>query len=335
MKALLKKSLARGGVLAGIDRFGRWRNRHRLLTVMYHGVTRQEYDPPVWTQLPERIFRRQIAFLARYYRPVTLQQVLDAIAGDRPLPPRAVLVTFDDGLRNNATVAWPILQEFQVPAAIFLTVDFIGTDRFFWVDELYLYLVEGKRQGISLPLQRWPEASVLLARGDVWGAYLEVVETCKRMPQQERVDLLEQLRKAVSLNRAEWAEDFGLLDWQQVGEMAAEGLIDFGAHTATHQILTGMEPTQIEAELVTARQTLENRLQRPVTSFCYPNGRKGVDFNPDHETLLKRIGYRCAFATDRALFRPAVDNPMAIGRIPAGHDLTSDPAWFRLSAARG
>jgi len=302
---------------------------------MYHGVTGNTYDPPAWTQLPKSIFVNQIKFLKKYYQPVSLQQVIAAISGGEALPQNAVLITFDDGLRNNATVAWPILQKFETPATIFLTVDFIDTDRFFWVDELYLNLVEARRSKVGLALKGYPEALRLFNNGDTWGAYLILVESMKRLSEEQRKLYLGEIESRVKFNRNRYSEDFGMLSWKQVERMFQSGLIDYGVHTATHQILTGLDSNQFEKEIVIPRQTLESKLKTPVTSFCYPNGRKGIDFVDEHELILRQNGYDCAFTTNRSLFRVREDNPMAIGRMPAGYDLTSYPEWFRLSISRG
>ena len=334
MRKRLKSLLAGALVCMGADAFGRWRNRHKLLVVMYHGVTRHNYHPPVWTQLPEAVFRRQMEFLAHAYRPVSLQLVLRAIVGEELLPERAVLITFDDGLRNNATVAWPILRQMGMPAAIFLTVDFIGTDRFFWVDELYMHLIEAVRSGKEWPLADIAGINELLRSKRIWDAYLVMVEQYKRLPESVRQERMAPLTTALPFDRSVYQEDFGLMDWQQVAAMHGENTVDFGVHTATHQILTQMDPAKTEHELVASKSILEERLGHQVKAFCYPNGRQGHDFLPEHERLLREIGYTCAFATDKGLFDPAHDNPYAIGRVPAGNDLTSCPQFFRINTAR-
>lgn len=332
-KNTIKKRLADTLVGIGVDRLGRWINRHKLLTVMYHGITRQNYDPPVWTQLPADVFETQIKFLNKHYKLVSLKQVVAAINSETVLPERALLITFDDGLRNNATVAWPVLQKYEIPATIFLTVDFIGTDKFFWVDELYIYLVEAEKNRVDLHLGRFNKAERLLNSGDIWGAYLNIVEALKRISDADRGNFLQALQQQVTFDRKIYFEDFGLLGWDQVMAMANGGLISFGAHTATHQILTQMDSTQVENELIEPRNKLTKVLERNVTEFCYPNGRFGVDFTADHSALLQQIGYSCAFSTDRKFFRPTVEDPFSIGRIPAGNDFTSYPNRFRLSTA--
>jgi len=169
--------------------------------------------------------------------------------------------------------------------------------------------------------------------GDVWGAYVEMVEAYKRVSVSVRTERLARLEAAVPLNRTAFCEDFGLLDWSQVQIMEREGLLDFGVHTATHKILTQMVPADMGREILGARKTLEHHLSRSVAAFCYPNGRPGIDFYDEHKETLRQNGYRCAFTTHRALFKPGVDDAFSIGRIPAGHDATSYPEIFRWNCA--
>lgn len=333
MRGKVKQILARSLIYFKADKLGRWLNRRKLLVVMYHGVTSRSYDPPVWTQLPESIFRAHIEFLSRYYFPVSLRQVMAAIAGRQPLPDRAVLLTFDDGLRNNATVVWPILRQFNVPATIFLTVDYIGTDQLLWVDELYFYIVEAARRGINIKLQGSSLAQELFQRGDIWGAYVEIVEAYKRTDRDIRTERLDLLEAEVPLNRTKLNEDFGLLHWDQVRAMHLGGLIDFGVHTATHVILTQMAPVDVHREIFHAKETIEGNLNQSVEAFCYPNGRPDIDFGEEHKAILRQAGYHCAFSTKCALFDPATDDAFSISRVPAGNDASSTPEIMKWNCA--
>ena len=178
-----------------------------------------------------------------------------------------------------------------------------------------------------------PEAHRKLAAGDIWGAYLDIVEAYKRISEKERSARLERLSSEIPLSKEHYTEDFGLLDWQQVTAMEKEGLIDFGVHTATHQILTQMKSGDEQQEIDGARKTIEKQLGRAVTAFCYPNGRPGVDFNETHQEMLRQSGFRCAFSTSNSLFDPVSGDIFSIGRIPAGNDATSWPEVFRRNCA--
>src|SRR5262245_66051523 len=93
----------------------------RVLT--YHRIAEASsalhLNPRLISASPEE-FAAQIRFLASHYRVVGLEDVLVAFETHRPLPRRAVLITFDDAYRDFMDVAWPILQAHRVPATLFV-----------------------------------------------------------------------------------------------------------------------------------------------------------------------------------------------------------------------
>jgi len=328
---MIRRWICRALVFSGADRCFRFVNRRKLLVVMYHGVTTCRHDPPVWTQLPVETFRRQLRFLKRHYRSVTLSHLIGAIRGDRELPERAALVTFDDGLKNNFEVAFPILRDLGIPAAIFLTVGAIGTGRPLWFDECYLLLREGARRGRDSPSST-TRPGALRSRADV-GCLLRIgrdAEAGRRRP-QERGDRSAPCRGAAGRPRR-------LLGLRAPGlgrgpADAALGVVEFGVHTASHRILSELTMDEWQDEVVAPKRELEARLGVEAGAFCFPNGRPGLDFGPQHQALLRAAGYVCAFSTEPDLCAWPGADAMAIGRIPAGNDGTSEPAYFRLSSS--
>lgn len=328
----LKQRCLRYASLAGLDRLFRQFNRNRLLVVMYHGISAATPSPPLWTQLPRDRFREQLLFLKRHYQPVTLEQLELSIKQGHPLPQRALLITFDDGLRNNATVAFPLLQQLEIPATIFLTMDRIGYKGLLWFDELFFLLQQAITNRI-VPDIGSRQAEELLHVGRLLPAYQVAAEYLKRCGQPLRTSIMAALRKLLPLDRSRLLDDYGLLGWHQVESMHRSGLISFGVHTATHRILTELSTSEWQQEVVQPRRTLENRLQVPVHAFSFPNGRPQDDFRPHHLPALRQAGYLCAFSTESRLFNWQQDEPLAISRIPAGNDATSDPDHFSLATS--
>ena len=316
----------------GLGRWLRYTYRKRLLVVMYHGVTKKKYTPPVWTQLPVAVFEKHMQWLVKNYYPVSLSEVVDAVTHDTRLPDRSVLVTFDDGLNNNATVAYPVLLKYKVPAAIFLTVDFVGTDTFFWVDELWLLIQEAGRQQIDIRFTA-PDANRCFRQRKYWDAYHAEVECLKRISDEKRSNRLDALQRQVQYDRMKYQEDFGMLSWADVTAMDREGLVEFGVHTATHRILTTIPAEQLDDELFGAKERLEKRLGHPVEAFCYPNGKSGVDYMPEHREILDKGGYMCAFTTDLGLCDVEKVNPFSIPRVSAANDALVHSYFFQLNAS--
>lgn len=98
-----------------------------LRVLMYHKVNDV---PENSVTVPTGHFDEQMAQLRELgYRPVSLDTVLDYYLHGAPLPPRAVLITFDDGYRDNLENAAPILQRYGYPAVVFVPVGYLGGGR--------------------------------------------------------------------------------------------------------------------------------------------------------------------------------------------------------------
>lgn len=78
-------------------------------------------------EISEREFDAQMAYLAREgYTVIGLPELADYMEGKRPLPPRSVVLTLDDGYESVYTVAYPVLRKYGFPATIFIYTDFVG-----------------------------------------------------------------------------------------------------------------------------------------------------------------------------------------------------------------
>lgn len=129
LKILLKKIFLHILALTGyILLFNFWpgRRKNKLLILRYHSISdyrRHEVN------LKVNAFKKQMAFLAAHYRPISLTQAVEVLKNKSQLPEKAVAVTFDDGYKDNYTNAYPILKQCAIPATVFLTAGYIGSER--------------------------------------------------------------------------------------------------------------------------------------------------------------------------------------------------------------
>lgn len=125
LKKILLNTLAVIGYLI-LVRFWMGRRRNKLVILRYHSINdhrRHEVNVKI------KLFKQQMEFLRRYYNPLSLRQAVDCLKNKKNIPKKAVVVTFDDGYRDNYTNAYPLLKQLGVPATIFLAVGYIGTDK--------------------------------------------------------------------------------------------------------------------------------------------------------------------------------------------------------------
>src|SRR5574341_604156 len=100
-----------------------WGGAPAYQVLTYHRVN--DDGDPFFAAVPTAVFEREIAYIARTYQVLTVEELADRTRrGD--LPRNALAITFDDGYRDNFTHAAPILARYGLPATVFLATGFIG-----------------------------------------------------------------------------------------------------------------------------------------------------------------------------------------------------------------
>src|SRR6476646_12209578 len=222
--------------------------------VMYHGV------PPEGAQT----LAAQLRYLMRNFKVVPLETLVNRLANDGRPNANEIVLTFDDGLRNNLTVVYPILRELQMPATIFVCPALVESGAWLWNHEMRCRL-----QTLAIP-ELAELRMKLLSPGTTVDA---IIEWMKTLPQQQRRMAEATIQQATAgfQPTAAQREAFDVMDWDDLRSLD-RNLITVGSHTMSHPILTKLSGQEIESEISDSRQCLEQRLERKIDFFCYPNG---------------------------------------------------------------
>jgi peptidoglycan/xylan/chitin deacetylase (PgdA/CDA1 family) len=283
--------------------------RDRLIALTYHQVLpdssrRAGPRAPNVTFVSE--FEQQVSYLARHHHLANEEDLSNFLCG-APLPPHSVLITFDDGYRNNYTQAFPVLRRMGASALFFLATGFVGNRRNrLWFDRLDAAVAARPDETARWLRESGPLASVGIS---------DLKAAAKRLSSVRRDALVAELERVTGHKNAEGLEPARVepMTWSEVREMAAAGM-HIGAHTETHQILAAASLDEAFEELRRSRATIEAELDRACWAFSYPNGEKS-DFGPRDFATLRKVGYRCAFTQGPG----AIDrehNPYALPRVP-------------------
>jgi peptidoglycan/xylan/chitin deacetylase (PgdA/CDA1 family) len=313
--------------LSGLDAWSRYRMRGRLVSFCYHGVVADRH--------PERFgyentvsaaeFTAHMEFLSRNFQPVTAADVARAKNGGTPLPDRAALVTFDDGYRNNLTLAADILRAKGVPALFFVTTGYIGTDRVLWPDE-----VVGRILTLASPDVPAPEGGTVPLPPGIASRRLLAIQIrnrCKKLPSTQAGAYLNRLR-ALPSDPAQSDELFGFMSWDEVRSLHRQGF-DIGSHTVEHPILTRVGSERLAAELTLSRREIEKELGCSCRFIAYPNGGSD-DISPQVFAAARGAGYELGFTVAEQFSEPGED-ALQVSRICVqGHLPVS---FFRFRAS--
>ncbi|MGI5826209.1 MAG: polysaccharide deacetylase family protein [Patescibacteria group bacterium] len=107
--------------------------------LMYHHITDNESAKAIeatYLNVPPEIFRKQLDYLAsKGYNIIGLDEMV-AMIKDNSLPPKPVVLTFDDAYRNFYDTAYPILKEKNAKATVFVITQFVGGERYVTWEQL-------------------------------------------------------------------------------------------------------------------------------------------------------------------------------------------------------
>ncbi len=89
--------------------------------IMYHSIEAKAADKKNLLVVGAAAFEEQMRFLREHkYNVISLKELANLIKNKLPIPPKTVVITFDDGYKNNLTVALPVLKRYNLPATIFV-----------------------------------------------------------------------------------------------------------------------------------------------------------------------------------------------------------------------
>ena len=252
---------------------GHRKNSDRVFILAYHRVLEKKsgflFDEGVISVSPA-LFEKEIKFCKEYFSPISFGYLKECMEKKKPLPPNPLIVTFDDGYRDNYTNAFPVLQKFEVPATIFLTADYINTDKLFWWDEVSYYM---KAQGKSEP--------------DI----KNLLRSLKLITDDKRIEAVEDIKKS-NKGVSQFSERQAL-NWEEVKAMSRAG-IEFGSHTMSHPVLSKVEDKhELEYEIRQSKKIIEEKIEKEVIVFSYPIG-GGDSFSSDIKKEVKDAGYSFA-----------------------------------------
>ena len=320
-------SVAYATGLTGLVRRAASRRARGMTILSYHRVN-DERDP-YFPSLPTAVFERQVAYLARAYRVLPLDEAVDRLArGDAPA--NALCITFDDGYRDNLTHAAPILARHRLPATVFLATGFIGTAAVPWFDRIAAaFKAAGPASfaapwGASVPIASTTERLAAMARSQ---AYL------KELPHEVAAEQVEQICATVAPRAREAAKN-AMLGWDDVHALLGLGCA-IGAHTVSHPILSRVSDDRAACEIGDSRRMIEAGCGLAPRAFAYPNGQP-ADYTATTVRLVREAGFDCAVTTRFGQNGPGTPLFELRRGGPSEHHLPTFAlklAWYRLRLA--
>jgi peptidoglycan/xylan/chitin deacetylase (PgdA/CDA1 family) len=305
--------LAQAGAYSGLTRLAEAiPGPPSLLILNYHRIgdaTQTRYDSGTFSCTVDEL-DWQVRYLKQHFPIVTLDQAADIVHGRTAPSKTSVLITFDDGYRDNYDAAFPVFVKHRVSATFFLPTSYIGTGYLPWWD-LIAYIVKSSRESrIALTFPESAEFNVTPAYRD--RSVMEILKLFKRPSMTDTERFIRELEVACGSIRPAESEERCFLNWDEAREMQRGGMC-FGSHTHTHEILGKLSLARQIEELQTSRDMLERELDRTIDTLAYPVGKLDT-FSADTFTALRNARYETAFSFYSGVNHPGHIQPFDVLR---------------------
>ena len=307
--------------LVGIARWWTRRSGRFLIILNYHRATGGD-------------LRRHLLYLRKYYHILHIEEAIDELyklhqdesdVSDWRTP---LVLTFDDGYRDNYTHGYALAIELQVPITVYLVPGYIDSGKSFWWLDSQRMLRNARVREV-----RFEEEVYKLDQPSRRAALSHLIDRRIRHATSvaEREAFLLSVRDALALPSSFSDEEdvFTLpLTWQQIQEMQESGWVSFGAHTMNHPVLAYLsDAAELQREIVECQTLLTQRLGHPVRTFAYPIG-QAQHIGGAVKKVVQCGGYAYALTTMHGFNAPDSDRYL-LKRI----EVDVDQHWLVVAAA--
>jgi peptidoglycan/xylan/chitin deacetylase (PgdA/CDA1 family) len=278
------------------------------------------------------LLEKQLAFVHRWFQPIAMDDLLAFGEGRAGLPANPLLVTFDDGYRDNHDIALPILTKHGIRATFFVATDYVERRRLFWWDRVALATKRSPRDRIEID---YPEP-LALPLGDARARRIAIRRVQRCVKDTPRLDLdrfIDELEHAAGapLGRDEerrLAEET-VMTWENVLALRRAGM-DVQSHTRSHRVLQTLDATELAGELRGSRDALQAVLGERVRAISYPVG-KPLRGTPHIRRAVQEAGYDLGFSNGTGVNLVRAFDRLDIRRISM--DVALGDRFFRAALA--
>lgn len=246
-------------------------NPFNLRIVCYHSVATNHPFLPERLYISPKNFVEQLSAIKRHFRIISFEELADVIAHRIPFP---LIITFDDGLIDNHSVVFPILQKLGIKATFNLNTLPLENGQILWTHNLNMLYRACNSETLK---------NAFVKKGDADkfdGEFGLTKYVSSTYCYEELSERLTKLNAATKLRLDGRKLYMGPSEIKELLECGME----LGCHGRTHWNLLSV--TDVEQEVVSAKELLEALSNREIRTFAYPFG-DPESFNDSLNTYLK------------------------------------------------
>jgi peptidoglycan/xylan/chitin deacetylase (PgdA/CDA1 family) len=280
-----------------------------LYIVGYHRLSENISDKSVHVlAVTQKNFEDHVRYYKKNFEIISLHEVHDVLQQSK-LKKNYLVITFDDGYRDNYTLGKDIFKKFEISPTIFLTANHIEQRRPFWTDVVESIIHKSKVTMLELNMLNIKGRFNLSTYEEKVKLAELIKNEIKKYDEETKHRAIAQLANICHVSPS--LDDSLVMDWQEAKELSELG-VHMGSHTMNHPTLSKIVIQHAGYELKESKQLIEQRLQGSVDHFAYPYG-KHSDYT---EAVKKEVSahYKSAVTAINGINHPGQD-PYELKRV--------------------
>lgn len=273
-------------ILAPIIRFS---TRHCARVVMYHRFG----SCNARSKLNIEQLEEQVRFLRHHFKILSLGSIVARLQAGIPPEPYSMAVTVDDAYADFGELAYPVFRRHGIPVMLYVVSEFAGGHIWLWWDAIRYLLMNACQGKYRIRVANRLVAVSLadtVSRETAWHTLADIGLI---LAPEERDQYILDLQASFSVPLpVSPVREFAALDWGELRALDPE-LVEIGAHTRTHPILSRCSTERITEEVAGSKKAIEAQLGREIRAFCYPNG-QWPDVDERCLAAVREAGYDSA-----------------------------------------
>lgn len=279
------------------------RSNGKVPVLMYHRILENHHINGTKTCLSMKgmvvnkaVFERHIKYISRHYDVVSTSEYVNSRRMGRPLPANPLILTFDDGFKDNHVNALPVLEKYQCKATFFVIGNACNDDD---INLHRLYYLLDKLGSAPYILNAHDDNLIKIElssekkKKDFISWTRKIIEengvrACKVFEQLEELCL-----KDDSISKSKYKSEY--MNEQDIAGLIAGGH-EIGGHSMSHRSLGALKTNEKMDEIYRIRLMLDRFIGNEELPFAYPYG-QWADFDEEIIEILKKNRFSCGFTT--------------------------------------
>lgn len=329
MKRLIKNLLFGIADLIGLNHLFRLFTAGKHRALMYHGVSAEGLPTFYWTHLALSEFEWQMQYVKKHFHVMRTSDLLVELEQGGVTHSPSVVITFDDGLANVHSEAWPVLKRMGIPAVCFVLPSLSEGNQMIWPNLVYRAVLGSANSRADLEKLGIENIAEGFFDKDPGALAARLSQKLKTLPHHERQHFLAGLNAPSEQFEKPLTSQLRLMTPAEIEELAKSEEFEIAFHGSRHPILSTMSADEQRQDIARAIEDLGNWSIPTIPVFAYPNGRP-EDFNEDTVKILRDLGFRAAFTTEDGLIDDN-DDRFRLKRIAVGADTSRSEFKARVS----